>query len=438
MSSSFSSSFSSRGGLGLSSVGGLGVARAGSVYGGAGGKGVRISSSSSSGRFGSLSVGFGSGGGGGGGGGGAGFGAFSMEAGGDFSAVTVSEKQAMQNLNDRLARYLERVRTLEEANAKLEAQIKEWGLTHNKISTPDLGAHHAAIDDLRAKILAAGAVIGNLSIQIDNAKLAAEDFKIKYESEFGLRQSVEADIAGLRKILGEISLVRSDLELQMEGLLEEMAYLKKNHTEETISFKTQLGGQVQVEVDAAPATDLNAVISEIRAQYESLVLKNQRDAEAWFNAKAETLQQEVKSRSEVLQTSSVELKSGTTTYRDLEIQLQAMLSLKASLEGSLAETEVRYSSILQNLQATVTSLEAQLAQIRGDTERQSMDYRSLLDIKARLEMEIAEYKRLLEGGVTEDQVSSSTITTTVTMVEEVVDGEVVSTSTKTEEVEVVG
>ncbi|NXS02369.1 K1C16 protein, partial [Oxylabes madagascariensis] len=71
---------------------------------------------------------------------------------------------------------------------------------------------------------------------------------------------------------------------------------------------------------------------------------------------------------------------------------------KSSLENSLAETESRYSFLLQQIQVQVNSVEEELASIRCEMEGQSQEYKMLLGIKTRLEQEIQQYRALLQEG----------------------------------------
>ena len=66
----------------------------------------------------------------------------------------------------------------------------------------------------------------------------------RYETELGLRQLVESDLNGLRRILDDLTLCKADLEAQVESLKEELLCLKKNHEEVSTGEEVRVGEEV--------------------------------------------------------------------------------------------------------------------------------------------------------------------------------------------------
>ncbi|XP_077059060.1 keratin 95 isoform X2 [Siphateles boraxobius] len=317
---------------------------------------------------------------------------------GNCDYIQLNEKTTMQSLNDRLASYLEKVRSLEAANATLERQIREYYEKKAPICQKDYSAYWNTIDCLKEKIGAATIHNTNILLQIDNSKLAADDFRIKYEHELAVRKSVEADIANLRRLLDHMTLTKADLEIQIETLLQDLACLKKNYKEDVEALLCQLTNtKVCVEVDAAPQQDLNKVLDDIRCHYETIIDKYRREHECWFKEKMAKLCKDVASHTECLESSRSQISDLRRTFQCLEIELQSQISMKGALECSLLETEARYSAMLAGFQKHINTLEAELCQVRSGIEQQGRDYAALLDIKSRLEQEIATYRCLLEN-----------------------------------------
>ncbi|KAH0626834.1 hypothetical protein JD844_002085 [Phrynosoma platyrhinos] len=308
-------------------------------------------------------------------------------------------KMTMQNLNDRLASYLDKVRCLEEENADLESRIREFYAKQGPLSEPkDYSHYHQQIEDLKNQLICTSVENNKLLLCIDNSKLTADDFRTKYETECCLRQNVEADINGLHQILDQLTACRADLDVQCENLQDELCCLKKNHVEEVTCLKKQSTGDVNVEVNTCPGPDLKKILEEMRCKYEAMIEGNRKEVESWYESKIEEVNRDVCNSSQEIEESNNKVTELRRQLQALQIDFEAQCSLRDTLESSLGETEVRYNNHLGELQERISRLEQQLAELRSEMECQNHDYTELLDVKSRLEQEIATYRGLLEGG----------------------------------------
>ncbi|CAM2094841.1 keratin, type I cytoskeletal 18 [Caretta caretta] len=398
---------------------------AASVYAGAGGSGSRISMARAT-SLGSSFQGSSSGG------------SYGISLSG--SGVVQNEKETMQDLNDRLASYLERVRSLETDNRKLELQIREF-MDKKGPRSQDWSRYFQIIEDLRNQIFESAVGNARIVLQIDNARLAADDFRVKFESELAIRQSVESDINGLRKVLDDTNMSRLQLEGEIESLREELIFMKKNHQDEVDSLQAQIASSgLTVEVDAAQPQDLGKVMAEIRAQYDTLAQKNMADLDQQWNQMITQSTAEITENTKEIEVARGSVSELRRTYQTLEIEVESLRNLKASLEANLRDVEQHYVVQMEHLNGQLLRAEAELAQVRNDIQRQSEDYQALLNIKDKLEAEIATYRQLLEGGeefnLRDALVDSSSVTQTthqvVTTTKKLVDGKVVSETSESQ------
>ncbi|VFV35235.1 type i cytoskeletal 18, partial [Lynx pardinus] len=145
------------------------------------------------------------------------------------------KKETMQDLNDHLASYLERVRNLEADNQRLE--IKIW--KHLEKKEPQVRNWGHYFKTIKAQFFENSVDNVHIVLQIDNAHLANDDFKVKYEMELAMCQSLKSDIHGLCEVIDDTNVTWLQLETEIEAFKEELLFMKKNQEEEVKGLQNQ-------------------------------------------------------------------------------------------------------------------------------------------------------------------------------------------------------
>ncbi|XP_077054238.1 keratin, type I cytoskeletal 19 [Siphateles boraxobius] len=412
---SFSSFGSQSAGIGFGSGSGSGLGYgAGLGFGSASGSGFRSGAGSGFGSGAGFGAGFGSGFGAGGGSlsgslrtvggslsaaGGGHVGASFRAISGSFSEAVsnvINDKQQLQVLNDRLATYLAKVKRLETTNLELNEKLRTF--TVNRVqNSVNLEPYEIQIKPLREKLLLLIQEHTRIALAVDNAKLAADDFRMKFETELSMRQSVEGDIAGLKTLKKEYDSTNSVLLQELTGLTKECTDLKKLQHEEMVSLRSQMVGTVTVDVKQVESTDLSRVLAEIRSEYEMLIEKNRRELESWYTRQVEKKQEEATLFTETTVSGSSEITDNRKHTLSLQTQLESLLMEKGSVEQRLVELQAQYQVQIFSLSQLAGGLEGELSSVRESAMQQSRDYQLLLSTKVQLEREISTYKALLEG-----------------------------------------
>ncbi|XP_066510672.1 keratin, type I cytoskeletal 13-like [Hoplias malabaricus] len=360
----------------------LGSGRGSSMAFGSYGGGLRLGLSSGAGGGGGSGAGFWAGG--------------SSSLGGGFTPFAPNEKLELQTLNDRLAAYLDKVRKLELANHELEEKIR--GFTANKVQiTYDFEAFQSKLQPLREQLADVVKECTHLTTSIDNATLAVNNFRVKFENEAAVRQSVEGDIATLKALKKDYEVTIASLTQDYEILQKERDTLQTTHQQEVLSLRDVVSGTLTVDVQAENTADLSKTLSDLRAEYEHIVQKNRNDIENWFTDKLTLKDKEIVQVTDVTVSGSTEIAESRSQILSLKTDLDALLLRKSYQEQRLGDVKGQKQGQLLNLSRLAASLEGELASLRESALQQAQEYQLLLSTKMQLEKEITGYKSLLEG-----------------------------------------
>ncbi|NWV87076.1 PERI protein, partial [Machaerirhynchus nigripectus] len=216
----------------------------------------------------------------------------------------------------------------------------------------------------------------------------------RLEDEMQKREDAEKSLVLFRKDVDHATLSRLELERKVELLMDEIGFLKKLHEEELRDLEVSAPSPAGLAEAEVCKPELTAALREIRTQYESIAVKNLQEAEEWYKSKVPGAGRGFGAAEPPPSPDS----PGPRRTRPHPGPTQPLLPLQnEALQRQMQEMEDEFGEEIGNYQDVVGRLEQEIQQMKEEMARHLREYQDLLNVKMALDIEIATYRKLLEG-----------------------------------------
>ncbi|XP_066209745.1 keratin, type II cuticular Hb2 [Saccopteryx leptura] len=312
-------------------------------------------------------------------------------------SVKRDEKEQIKCLNSRFASFINKVRFLEQKNKLLDTK---WKFTQQQRSCQSNmePIFEAYICGLRRQLDGVTGDRARLEAELCSLQDTLEGYRKKYEEELSLRSCAENEFVALKKDVDTAFLLKADLETNVEALVQEIDFLKGLYEEEICLLQSQISEtSVIVKMDNGRVLDVDSIIAEIKAQYDDIASRSKAEAEAWYQCRYEELRLTSGSQCDDLRNRKSEILEMKKRTQRLQQEIESVKAQRCKLEAAVTQAEQQGETALNDAKCKLSGLEEALQKAKQDMACLLKEYQEVMNSKLGLDIEIATYRRLLEG-----------------------------------------